>query len=329
MDTIVSADVLGLALALAEKGHGVRVIPVGSAVPAADVIVAATPQFDPSTGPDEALRIAWVRTDSERWPQLSFLSAYDVVLAGSSLAVRKLARHHTRTQLFRPAVDAELVGGLPSPRRKRRALRADAQKGIARFRLPSLYGRRLVVVDRSSAEVRKQGVVSQRFLEIAASGAVPLTTAMVGVRELGFASVPGARDALPARSALESLGAELRDAILSEHTFALRAEQLVNEIVPSAERAGQRRSVHVAPFYRGNPYQTMLYAAVGDVDAAVVPVVEITDHLAARARAVQPGLFHLHWTNPIVQPAESEPEARERLDAFVAAMDAFAAAGGS
>ena len=328
VDTIVSADVLGLALALAEKGHGVQVITAGSVVPPADVIVAATWRFDPSSGPDDALRIAWVRTDMDRWAKLSFLAAYDIVLAGSPLAVRQMAASHPHTQLLRPAVDAELFGGPPPPRRRRGALSADAQKGIARFRQPSLYGRRLAVVDRTSAEVRRQGVVSQRFLEVAAAGAVPVTNALVGPRELGFESVPSVRDALPARSTLVSLGAELRDAVLDKHTFELRAEQLVSEIVPAAERTGLRRAVHVAPFYRGNPYQAMLYATMADVGVAMVPVADINAHLLLRAQSPDPGLFHLHWTNPIVQPAETEVGGRERLDAFVAALEAFRKAGG-
>jgi len=328
VDTIASADVLGLALALAEKGHGVQVITAGAVVPPADVVVGATWRFDPSGGPDEALRIAWVRMDMDQWAKLSFLAAYDIVLAGSPLAVRQMAPSHPRTQLLRPAVDAGLFGGPPAPRRVRRALSADAQKGIARFRLPSLYGRRLAVVDRTSAEVRRQGVVSQRFLEVAATGAVPVTNALVGPRELGFEAVPGARDVLPTRSTLVSLGAELRDAVLDKHTFALRAEQLVNEIVPGAERAGLRRAVHVAPFYRGNPYQAMLYATMADVGVAMVPVADINAHLLLRAQLPDPGLFHLHWTNPIVQPAETEAEGRERLDAFVVALEAFRKAGG-
>ena len=328
VDTIASADVLGLALALAEKGHGVQVITAGSAVPPADVVVGASARFDPFGGPDQALRIAWVRTDIDRWETLPFLSAYDIVLAGSPLAVRRMARSHSGTQLLRPAVDAELFGGTPSAKRRRRALSADTQKGIARFRLPSLYGRRLAVIDRTSAEVRRQGVVSQRVLEIAATGAVPVTTALVGPRELGFESVPGIDDALPARSTLTSLGAELRAAVLEEHTFALRAEQLVNVIVPGAERTGLRKAVHVAPFYRRNPYQAMLYATMADIGVAMVPVADVNAHLLLRARLPDPGLFHLHWTNPIVQPAGTEAEGRERLDAFVAALEAFRRAGG-
>ena len=49
------ADVLGLALALAESGHGVRVNEVGKPIPDADVVVGATRLFDPSTSPGHSM----------------------------------------------------------------------------------------------------------------------------------------------------------------------------------------------------------------------------------------------------------------------------------
>ena len=107
-----------------------------------------------------------------------------------------------------------------------------------------------------------------------------------------------------------------------------RADQLSSQILPGAERTGLRRTVHVAPFYRGNPYQAMLYADLSSVGAVMVPVSDITGHLVARAGSTEPGLFHLHWTNPIVQPAADEGEGRQRLDAFIAALDAFRDSGG-
>ncbi|HJR90768.1 MAG TPA: glycosyltransferase [Aeromicrobium sp.] len=331
------ADVLGLALALAESGHGVRVIEVGKPIPDADVVVGATRLFDPSTSPPEALRVGWVRNEIDRWVHLPFLAAYDVVLAPSPMALTSLSKRHARVELLRPAVDTELFGSAESLGRRRRIRRASAVKGVARFRLPWLYGHSLVVVDRASAEHRKYGVVTKRFLEVAASGAVPLTNALIGVRGLGLAEVPGTGDAkdlpralrsLPSRQRLVELGSQLREFVVTEHSWALRAEQLSGQILPGAERTGSRRIVHVAPFYRGNPYQAMLYAALPDIGAAWFPVADITGHLAALAETADPGLFHLHWTNPIVQPAEDEDEARQRLDAFVAALDGFRAAGG-
>jgi len=89
------------------------------------------------------------------------------------------------------------------------------------------------------------------------------------------------------------------------------------------------RLVHFAPNYKGNPYQRMLYAGLAGVGARAVPVKDITEHLVTEAASGKPGLFHLHWTNPILQPAEAETEARTRLDAFTRALESFTAAGGT
>lgn len=331
------SDVLGLALALAERGHGVQVIETGAPVPDADVLIGTSRRFDPSAGRPDALRVGWARTEIDRWVSLPFLSAYDVVLAPSPMALTRLRREFPRVELFLPAADTELFGVAASVGRRRRVRSAEALKGVPRFRMPWMHGHSLVVVDRAPRELRKYGVVTRRFMEAAASGAVPLTNAVIGIRELGLTDLPVAGDAkdlpgvlraLPSRGRLRELGHRLQEFVAAEHSWAVRAEQLEQEILPRLARPGARRIVHVAPFYRGNPYQAMLYAAMADVGAAVVPVPEITEHLATRALAAQPGLFHLHWTNPIIQPAESGSEARTRLDAFVSALDAFAAAGG-
>lgn len=337
VDTHATADVLGLALALAEHGHGVRVVNFDAEIPQADVVVGTTRRFDPSAAAPDALRVGWARTEIDRWAELPFLTAYDVVLAPSPMAVARIQREFTRVELFRPGVDTELFGSSSDSGPRRRIRTARALKGVARFRLPWLYRHSLVVVDRAALEFRKYGIVTKRFLEVAASGAVPVSNALIGVRELGLTDVPGAGDAkqvpavlraLPPRPRLRELGQRLGELARAEHSWALRAEQLADQILPRTERVGHRRFVHVAPFYRGNPYQAMLYAGMPDVDAVMAPVADITEHLARRAKGGRPGLFHLHWTNPIVQPATSESEARTRLDAFVVALRAFMAAGG-
>jgi glycosyltransferase involved in cell wall biosynthesis len=73
----------------------------------------------------------------------------------------------------------------------------------------------------------------------------------------------------------------------------------------------------------------MLYAALPDINAEAVPVKDITEHLAIAAASGSPGVFHLHWTNPILQPAETSIEARTRLDAFTLALASFTDAGGT
>jgi len=86
--------------------------------------------------------------------------------------------------------------------------------------------------------------------------------------------------------------------------------------------------VHFAPNYKGNPYQRMLYAGLPGINAQAVPVKDITEHLVTEAASGSPGLFHLHWTNPILQPALTQSEARTRLDSFTRALESFTAAGG-
>jgi hypothetical protein len=110
IDSHAAADVLGLAVALGESGHGVQVISVGKPVPDTDVVIGATPQFDPSTSSPEALRVAWARTEISHWVDLRFLAAYDMVLAPSRLAVTSLAGRNVPVELFRPAVDTALFG---------------------------------------------------------------------------------------------------------------------------------------------------------------------------------------------------------------------------
>lgn len=336
-DGYACADLLGLALSLAERGHGVQIAKVGAPVPLADVVVGASSSFDPSTASPDSVHIGWVRDEIDRWADLPYLDAFDLLLAPSPLAAARLRRESSRVELFRPAADVLLFGSEAYAGRRRRVRPAKALKGLDRFRLPSIYARSLVVVDRAAAEFRRHGVVTRRFLEVAASGAVPLTNALVGPRELGLTDVPGATNpesvpaavrALPPRGQLVDLGRRLRDIVRADHSWPVRAAQLLDEILPGLDRAGSRRVVHVAPFYRGNPYQAMLYAGLHDIDAVISPVARITEHLAERARVHDPGLFHLHWTNPIVQPAKNETEARERLDAFVAALGEFREAGG-
>lgn len=89
------------------------------------------------------------------------------------------------------------------------------------------------------------------------------------------------------------------------------------------------RLIHFAPNYKGNPYQRMLYAGLVGINARAVPVKDITGHLESQAASDDPGLFHLHWTNPILQSAETYGEARTRLYAFIRAVESFTAAGGT
>lgn len=84
----------GLALELHELGYGVELIPRGrwAEIPVADVVVAMLPTFDPSTVPAGAIKVAWVRNETEKWAESTALLGYDRVLASSEHSLRRLAR---------------------------------------------------------------------------------------------------------------------------------------------------------------------------------------------------------------------------------------------
>ncbi|GEL95186.1 glycosyltransferase [Cellulomonas composti] len=80
------------------------------------------------------------------------------------------------------------------------------------------------------------------------------------------------------------------------------------------------------PAWRDNPYLNLLYLAARgegwDVQGTTAHA-----ELVRRVPALRAGdVLHIHWTQPVVQPATDEAEARERLDAFT---EAVAAAGES
>lgn len=113
------------------------------------------------------------------------------------------------------------------------------------------------------------------------------------------------------------------------HGVAWRVRKLKRARGRKRQVKAPAQLVHFAPNYRGNPYQRMLYAGLPGINARAVPVTDITEHLETEAASGNPGLFHLHWTNPILQPAETESEARARLDAFTRALESFTDAGGT
>lgn len=93
---------------------------------------------------------------------------------------------------------------------------------------------------------------------------------------------------------------------------------------------GHPRRLHFHPDYSfGNPFQTMLYAALHEVRARAVPVADLAGHLReSAAGSGDPGLLHLHWTGPILSRADGPFRARLLLDTFTADLDRFSAAGG-
>ena len=100
-----------------------------------------------------------------------------------------------------------------------------------------------------------------------------------------------------------------------------------------AEALGHAEPVLLAyhPIARVNPYQSLLYGQAFRHGVAPVPLYDLADlgaleALAASARV--PLVLHLHWTNKILEAAETELDARTALDAFLGRLDRFRSGGG-
>jgi beta-1,4-mannosyltransferase len=84
------------------------------------------------------------------------------------------------------------------------------------------------------------------------------------------------------------------------------------------------------PIANLNPYQALLYGNTLDAGVASIPLFDLAElpDLLALTRAGAHVVLHLHWTNKILEAAETDAEARTRMRDFLAHLDAFLAAGG-
>jgi beta-1,4-mannosyltransferase len=110
-------------------------------------------------------------------------------------------------------------------------------------------------------------------------------------------------------------------------------------LVPDALRAarqlwaaGHERPLILAyhPSSRLNPFQALLYRRCWEAGIAPILLERIED-MAELAALVPLGIdvaVHLHWMNRVVGDSSDEVDARARLAAFDATLDAFVAAGG-
>ena len=95
-----------------------------------------------------------------------------------------------------------------------------------------------------------------------------------------------------------------------------------------AEQVRARHLDFFPDWRRGNPYLSMLYSHLGDVDAEARPTGPLIEHLAHAASSRAPGVLHLHWTTPVLRGAADVAEARGRAERLAELLDRFAAAGG-
>ena len=100
-----------------------------------------------------------------------------------------------------------------------------------------------------------------------------------------------------------------------------------------AEALGHAQPLLLAyhPIARMNPYQALLYARSWEQGVATFPLIDLNEleavHAVAEA-AGAPFVLHLHWTNTILDAAETEEEARAMLAHFLERLDRLRSRGG-
>jgi glycosyltransferase involved in cell wall biosynthesis len=100
-----------------------------------------------------------------------------------------------------------------------------------------------------------------------------------------------------------------------------------------AESLGHADPVLLAihPIARVNPYQQLLYGAAWSQGVAPVPLYDLADLdllESVAASAGVPLVLHLHWTNKILESAETEVDAQRQLAGFLRRLDHLRDGGG-
>jgi glycosyltransferase involved in cell wall biosynthesis len=87
-------------------------------------------------------------------------------------------------------------------------------------------------------------------------------------------------------------------------------------------------SISFWPYYKSNPYQDLLYGCAGE-NYEFTPL-DIHGALARQSRASSDeiGIFHLHWLNAIIRPADTASKAEANAKAFLEKLDRFLQRGG-
>lgn len=80
-------------------------------------------------------------------------------------------------------------------------------------------------------------------------------------------------------------------------------------------------TIGVFPAWEDNPYLNYLYLAARARGANLLPATTYRSGIALLERLGDGDVFHLHWTAPIVQRADTEDEAVERVGRFRDAID--------
>lgn len=215
------------------------------------------------------------------------------------------------------------------------------EEPIAWLRAPDVMTRsQLTVIELPTAAVG-DATLPAHFFESIACGSLPVLNSRLGATESGL-PVPSyaTSDELGERITslladphqVQSLVEELSERVLREHTWDLRAREFEEGIAAARREQSTRppqRALHYFPDYnRANPYQGMLFAGLGAVDAYPVAVADVIEHLENRSVASVPGILNIHWTTPILQYANGPFRAAIEFDRFSAALHKFRTAGG-
>ena len=217
------------------------------------------------------------------------------------------------------------------------------RRAVPYFALPELYRRCSFVIDDMNATTVGFGTLNSRFFESAACGSLPVVNGLLGLRELDLPDIPRYTDAVSLAGCLRELrqdpGAvreladQLQRIVREEHSWVHRAEEfegIIAEGRRSLTTPPPAHAVHFFPDYTSNnPYQSLLQAGLGEVDAYPVAVPHLIGYLRRRVESPgDPGVLSMHWTNPILQWAPGPFRAKLTLDRFKEAIDAFVGAGG-
>ncbi|KQX61961.1 glycosyltransferase [Angustibacter sp. Root456] len=213
------------------------------------------------------------------------------------------------------------------------------------FSLPLIYAQTRLVIDDMNPTTVGYGSLNSRFFESAACGALPVMNGILGIRELGLPEVPHYTDAesLSARLAerradpdgTRAMANHLATVVRRDHSWQARATafcDVLGDLIDgeAPDSVAPRQALHFFPDYRaGNPYQAMLYEALGTVGAHPVPVPDVIQHLKnVLAGDASPGILHIHWTGPILQWARGPFRAKQVLDLFSDLLRQFKMRGG-
>lgn len=78
----------------------------------------------------------------------------------------------------------------------------------------------------------------------------------------------------------------------------------------------------------GNPYLSMLFAGLDEIDVEAHPVRNLVEHLTIAVERDDPGVLNIHWTGPILAGAAGADDAAARVDTLGLLLDRFVGAGG-